>query len=124
MPKDYSYWELIHIASKKWRANGAILTRIEIDEPWLKMFWVKEKDLPTKEVEYDEDWTKRTYTKVMNHQAYKEYEKFWGKLCLCEYMKHYRDKIPYYNRDYILRYWVPLYDNSWELVKIRRKWLK
>lgn len=125
MKPDFSYWELINFALKKWRQNDAILTRVEVDEPRLKMFWVKLKDLPEQEIEYDETWKKRKYTKVMDlSPQYKDYETYWWKLCLCDYMKYYRDKIPYYNREYIIQYGIPLYDNSWELVKIRRKWLK
>lgn len=117
MKKDLTHNELIHEAYKIGKAHDAILTRIEIEEPRLKMYRVKLEDI--EEIEYDEEW--RKLRKLKDIKSYPKYEKFGSKLCLCDYVQEYRDKIPYYNKEYIKTYWIPLYDNSWELIRMHRK---
>ena len=109
MKLDYTQNELIHHAYKIGKANNSILTRVEIEEPWLKMYRVSLKDVE-EEVEYSD--TGKKMTKIKDLTQCQEYEKLGGKLCLCDYMKEYRDKMPYYNRQSIIEYGLPLYDNS------------
>lgn len=121
MKKDLSFNEIIHEMKKRWKANNMLLAKAEIEEPRLKLYWVRftEKE----EVEYGEDWKK--YTKVQELVSNKEYDRFWWKICLCEYMQQYRDKIPEYNKEYLKKTWIPLYDDSWELIRLHKRkiWL-
>lgn len=121
MKKDLSFNEIIHEMKKRWKANNMLLAKAEIEEPRLKLYRVRftEKE----EVEYDEDWKK--FTKVQELVSNKEYDRFGWKICLCEYMQDYRDKIPQYNKEYLKRTWIPLYDDSWELIRLHKRkiWL-